>query len=112
VDEQGEVSVAVTPLDLGVPADTLNFEVALDTHSVELDMDLAALATLVTDDGRAVEPSLWDAPTGGHHVSGVLSFPMEMDGVSLLDGTSQLTLIIRDVDVPERVFAWDLSNQP
>jgi hypothetical protein len=110
VDEQGEVSVAVTPLNLSAPADSLEFEVALDTHSVDLTMDLVTLATLTTDSGRTVEPTLWEAPQGGHHVSGVLSFPTEIDGTSLLDGTSRLTLTIRDVDVPERSFAWELSN--
>jgi hypothetical protein len=110
VDEQGEVSVAVTPLNLSAPADSLEFEVALDTHSVDLTLDLVTLATLTTDSGRTVEPTLWDAPQGGHHVSGVLSFPAEIDGTSLLDGTSRLTLTIRDVDVPERIFAWKLSN--
>jgi hypothetical protein len=110
VDEQGEVSVTVTPLNLSTPAATLDFEVVLDTHTVDLGMDLTDLALLTTDSGRTVEPTLWDAPQGGHHVSGVLSFPAEIEGASLLDGTARLTLTINDVDVPERVFAWDLSN--
>jgi hypothetical protein len=113
VDEQGEVSVAVTPLNLSAPsapAGTLDFQVMLDTHSVDLSMDLTRLAMLTTDNGRTVEPTLWDAPQGGHHVSGVLSFPAEVEGVPLLDGSSRLTLTLNDVDVPERIFVWDLTN--
>lgn len=110
VDEQGAVSVAVAPLDLSVDAPTLDFEVSMNTHSVELDMDLAVLATLTTDNGRTVTATLWDAMTGGHHVSGVLSFPGTEDGTAVLDGAAQLTLTIRDVDAAERVFVWPLTN--
>lgn len=109
LDEQGAVTVAVTPLNLGNPEDTLDFEIAMNTHSVDLSMDLAQLATLTTDTGKSVEATAWDAPSGGHHVSGTLSFPAAVDGAPLLEGVSTLTLTIRDVDVPERVFVWDLG---
>lgn len=110
VDEQGAVSVAVTPVDLSAGAATLDFEVAMNTHSVELDMDLAALATLTTDNGRTVTAILWDAVPGGHHVSGVLSFPATDGETAVLDGAAQLTLTIREVDAAERVYVWSLTN--
>ena len=110
VDEQGQVSVAVTPLNLSAATTTLDFEVAMDTHSMDLGMDLAALATLTAGDGRQVAARLWDAPQGGHHVAGILSFPAMVDGLSLLDGVSRLTITIRDVDAPERTFTWNLSS--
>jgi hypothetical protein len=110
VDEQGAVSVAVTPMGLSEDAPTLDFEVLMDTHSVELDMNLATLATLMTDNGRHVTATLWDAVPGGHHVSGVLSFPGTEDGTAVLDGATQLTLTIRGVDAPERIFIWTLLN--
>ena len=109
-DKQGQVTVLVKPLNLTNPAETLDFEVTLDTHSIDLSMDLAALASLTTDDGRQVMATGWDAPEGGHHVSGVLSFPVLVDGVDLLDETTSLTLTLRDVDVPERVFTWNLTD--
>ena len=108
-DSQGAVAVIVKPLDLDSSKDTLSFEVALDTHSIDLSMDLAALATLTTDTGQSVQATVWDAPLGGHHVSGILSFPASVEGKALLDGASRLTLIIKDVDAPERVFAWDIN---
>jgi len=109
-DNQGQVTVSVKPLNLDNPAETLDFEVTLDTHSIDLSMDLAALASLTTDDGRQVGATGWDAPQGGHHVSGVLSFPAIVDGVTLLDQTTSLTFTLRGVDVPERVFTWNLTD--
>jgi len=110
VDEQGAVSVAVTPLNISGAAPTLDFEVAMNTHSVDLGMDLATLATLTTDDGRTVNAMLWDAVPGGHHVSGVLSFPAEEAGTAVIANATKLTLTIHDVDAPERIFSWSLTN--
>ena len=55
IDEQGAVVFEVTPLNLGTPADTLEFDVAMNTHSVDLSMDLAALSTLSTDTGISLQ---------------------------------------------------------
>jgi hypothetical protein len=48
VDEQGSVTVEITHGNLSDPGDTSKFDVAIDTHSVELDMDINGLATLTT----------------------------------------------------------------
>ena len=110
VDEQGMVVIEVTPANLGSAADTLEFEVAMNTHSVDLSMDLVALSTLSTDTGLAVQPLRWDAPPGGgHHVSGKLIFPSRVDGKSLLEGAGKLTLTILNVDAPSRLFEWELN---
>jgi hypothetical protein len=108
-DSQGAVTVIVTLLNLGDQENELKFGVALETHSVDLSMDLASLATLTTDTGLTVQAILWDAPRGGHHVSGTLSFPSSVDGKAILDDASTLTLLIKDVDAPERTFVWDLK---
>ncbi|NOH02598.1 MAG: hypothetical protein HND47_11910 [Chloroflexi bacterium] len=109
IDSQGSVTVEATPLNLDAPADTLEFDVVLDTHSVDLSMDLAVLATLTTDTGITVQATLWDAPRGGHHVTGKLIFPALKDGKSILEGAGKLTLTITDVDVPSRIFEWELQ---
>lgn len=108
-DDQGAVVFAVTPLNLDSPAETLDFEVVMETHSVDLSWDLATLSVLRTDSGREVQATVW--PIGsGHHYSGTLSFlAPPADGKPFLDGASVLTLTIRDTDVPERVFVWDLG---
>lgn len=110
-DEQGEVVVIVTPMNLGQPAETLDFDVALDTHSIDLSMDLAQMAELSTDKGVVVRPIKWDAPMGGHHVAGTLSFPAIMDGVSILDGVTTLTIKMIEVAAPERIFTWQLTGE-
>jgi len=108
VDDQGAVVVEVSPGNLLNPGDTIDFEVALNTHSVNLSMDLAKLATLKTDTGLTASPLSWDGMAGGHHVSGSLTFPTQVDGKNLLAGARVLTLAIRNVDAPERTFTWDI----
>lgn len=108
-DGQGAVTVDVTPLNLNNPSDQLEFDVAMNTHSVDLSMDLATLATLTTDTGVTVQATKWDAQPGGHHVSGKLIFPVAKDGKSILYGATKLTLTIIKVDAPSRVFEWQLK---
>jgi hypothetical protein len=108
-DQQGAVIVDVTPLNLGTPASELEFEVAMNTHSVDLNMDLATLATLTTDTGMTIPATRWDAPRGGHHVEGKLVFPATQDGKSILDGAGKLTLTILNVDADARNFEWELK---
>lgn len=109
MDQQGAVIMEVTPLNLGTPSDTLEFDVVMNTHSVDLDMDLAVLATLLTDTGMTVQATLWDAPRGGHHVEGKLVFPAIVDGTPFLEGAIKLTLTVVDVDAPSRIFEWELK---
>jgi hypothetical protein len=108
-DDQGAVVFEVTPINLDSPGETLDFEVVMETHSVDLSWDLATLSVLRTDSGQEVQATAW--PIGsGHHYSGTLSFLASAgDGKPILDGASVLTLTIRDTDVQERVFVWDLG---
>ena len=108
-DQQGAVTVEVTSFNLDSATDTLDFDVVMDTHSVDLSMDLATLATLTTDTGITVQATLWDAPRGGHHVEGKLIFPATNNGKSILGGATKLTLTISNVDAPSRVFEWQLN---
>lgn len=109
VDEQGAVVFELTPLNLGTPADMLEFDLAMNTHSVDLSMDLASLSTLTTDTNVTVQATKWDAIPGGHHVSGKLIFPIMKDGKSILEGASKFTLTIINVDAASRVFEWELK---
>jgi len=108
-DQQGAIIMDITPLNLGIPADTLEFEVVLTTHSIDLSMDLATLSTLSTDTGVSVKSTLWDAPLGGHHVEGKLIFPAIKDGKPILEGAAKLTLTIVNVDASSRIFEWELK---
>jgi hypothetical protein len=106
-NEGGEVTVAVTWKG---PSAGPVFDVAVDTHSVDLDgYDLTKLAVLRNDRGKEVRPSGWDAPKGGHHREGTLAFPEKApDGSPVIGSdTRRIELIIRDVaGVPERKFEW------
>lgn len=105
--EGGQVTVKVT---WQVAEAGPLFAVVMDTHSVDLDgIDLRTLAVLRTDDGREARPISWDAPKGGHHREGSLSFPpTAADGSPLIgDSTETIILTIRDVaGVAERSFQW------
>lgn len=109
IDQQGAVIVEVTPLNLDNPSDQVEFDVVMDTHSVDLSMDLAMLATITTNTGITVKATLWDAPRGGHHVTGKLIFPAANDGKSILEGATKLTLTIVNLDAPSRVLEWELN---
>lgn len=109
-DEQGAVTIEVTPTNLENPGDAVIFEITMNTHSVDLSMDLAQLAVLSTDTGKTVQATLWDAPRGGHHVEGKLSFPATIDGSDLLEGAKSVTITISNVDAPARIFTWSISG--
>lgn len=109
-DSQGAVIIEITPLNLNNPSENLEFEVAMNTHSVDLSMDLATLAILSTDTGQSVPALAWNAPRGGHHVSGVLVFPAVYNGHPVLQGAAQITLSIKGVDADLRIFTWTLSR--
>lgn len=108
-DEQGVVMFAVTPLNFEAASDTLEFNVSMNTHSVDLSMDLAQLSTLTTDTGITIQPIKWDATPGGHHVGGNLIFPGTQNGKSILEGASKLTITIVNVNAASRVFEWNLK---
>lgn len=87
----GEVEVTITPTrvdDTGAA-----FAVAFDTHSVDLDLDIADTATL-TVDGRAWNDPTWDGTgPGGHHREGTLTFtaasPATGDAVLTIEGLDE-----------------------
>lgn len=105
--EGGQVTVDVT---WGGKEAGPVFRVVMDTHAVDLDgYDLRQLAVLRVADGREVRPGGWDAPKGGHHREGALTFPASLPDGSPTLGPSAGTveLVIRDVaGVPERTFRW------
>ncbi|HSB90248.1 MAG TPA: hypothetical protein VLD63_09515 [Anaerolineales bacterium] len=108
-DDQGSVVFQVTPLNLGSPGETLDFDVSMNTHSVDVGWDLAAQSVLITDSGVEVQGVSWPVG-GGHHYGGTLSFPARTaEGTPVLEGASTLTLVIRDTDVAKRVFTWELT---
>jgi len=109
INEGGQVTIKVTWPGRSTG---LVFTTEMDTHAVDLDSyDLRQLAVLRTDQGQEIQPSGWNAPAGGHHRTGTLTFPTTTASGTPVIGpkTRTLELIIRNVsNVPERSFRWTL----
>jgi len=100
--EAAAVTLVASWLDTGTPA----AQVAMDTHSVDLDgFDLKTLARVRLDGGAWAAPTAWDAPKGGHHREGTLAFAT-LDRASL-DAARIVELEIRDLATPSRVLRWE-----
>lgn len=96
-NSEGGVEVTVTPSWRETAWD---FEISLNTHSVELDNDLVRDSFLADESGRKYSPNSWEGdPPGGHHREGILRFDQKIPG-------SNLKLVVRNLGVPERSFEW------
>ena len=90
----------VTLLDFA-PENPLRFEVKIDTHSGSLNFDLAKVSFLEDDRARKYEPLEWQGPPpGGHHLAGVLLFPI------INKEAERIKLTIQDSVL--RTFEWSL----
>ena len=100
----GGVTVKVTYLNPQGTDDT-RFQVALDTHSVNLDgYDLKNLSLLRDDAGQSYQATKVENKGSGHHREITLIFPKPSDG------TKRFELVIQDIaKVKERSFSWDLK---
>jgi len=99
--EAGEVTVEIGPLSIDDRGAA--FEIVMDTHSVELDMDIAKDASLEVG-GEDWTDARWkgDGPSG-HHREGTLSF----DAGGPANGTARLELGGFDASV---VAEWVLTG--
>lgn len=107
-DEQQHEAGAVTVAASWIGR-TSSARVTMDTHSVDLDgFDLKELARVRLDGGAWVSPTLWDAPKGGHHRSGTLTFssiePRALDGARVIE------LEVHDVGVPSHILRWERAR--
>lgn len=102
----GNVTVLVTPKSL-TPTQPVIFELTFDTHSIELDFDIARASTLVDDsDATFGEPAWEGSPPGGHHRKGTLTFPKPLDPTA-----KSVTLTLRDIaDIASRTFSWEVTQ--
>ncbi|MDP2931461.1 MAG: hypothetical protein Q8O05_03045 [Chloroflexota bacterium] len=130
--EKGNVSPAPLPIPYGSPTNglvqtssgggvtidvewrglkdgLLVFGVTMDTHSGSLDQyNLRDLAILRDSSGTEYRPNNWDAPPGGHHREGILTFPVA-DSLNLRT-VKYVELILRDTaGVKERGLKWQLD---
>ncbi|AKL96050.1 hypothetical protein CACET_c26050 [Clostridium aceticum] len=112
VDMQGSVSVGVTFLNpIEEDDDYFNFDVALNTHSVDLDdYDLSQMTLLyVGDKVKITEDIQWTmVEGGGHHVSGMVKVPREQQGRKLdYKDKEYIRIEITNLDgIASREFEW------
>lgn len=103
ISEGGNVSIEVTPKVLEI-GKTPEFELAFNTHSEDLSFDVSKVTKLIDDKNISYQNPLWKgSPPGGHHRSGVLSFPLP------LSKTKYVYLVIENVaGVKEKKLRWNL----
>jgi len=99
------VTVAVTPQNLTRDATSWDFKFVLDTHSADLNDDLAKSTALIDGFGRRHAPIAWDgAAPGGHHREGVLRFQPITPAPPAVELQIQ-----RAGESAPRVFRWNLK---
>jgi hypothetical protein len=105
-NDEGAVSVSVTPQDVSKAADAWRFAVQFNTHVTPISQDMVAVASLADGKGAEERPAAWEGdPPGGHHRHGVLVFK------PLNPTPTTLTLRIREVGgVAVRTFTWNLGG--
>ncbi|HCX64660.1 MAG TPA: hypothetical protein DHN33_05570 [Eubacteriaceae bacterium] len=91
--------------------DYFNFEVALNTHSVDLDgYDLSKMTSLnVGDEIEITKDIQWTmVEGGGHHVSGTIKVPRQYEGEKIdYKDKEYIRLEIMKLDgINSRVFEW------
>lgn len=115
VDQQGEVVVGVTYLNpVENDDDYLNFEIAMDTHSVNLDLyDLSTMIKLNVGNQLVIKENInWEVLSGGgHHVYGIVrvskSSLQELDYKNI----EFIEMEIMDLDnIKSRKFRWDMKD--
>ncbi len=92
--EMGEVSVEVTPLS------STEYEVAFNTHSVDLDFDFMEIIKLKDDLGNVYDAETWSGERGGHHLQGTIVFP------KIKDQVNSVIIIISGVEGAVLSFEW------
>lgn len=112
VDAQGEVAIGVSLVNLdNHPKDHLEFDVLMDTHSVDLEQyDLALMSQLSLDGALyPVESMAWLITEGeGHHLRGRLILTGTSLDTAILEVADAMELKIIELDgINARVFRWE-----
>jgi len=98
VNNEDGVEVSITPKSLS--DDSWDFEVILNTHTVDLSYDLVETSVLVGENGNTYKAQAWEGdPPGGHHREGVLKF----NGIDPRQENIELRIKLGD---KERNFKW------
>jgi hypothetical protein len=69
----GAVKIQAEPTTI-IPKEKIVIKLTLDTHTVELDYDFTTITSLIDSAGIEYIPTIWSSGSGGHHLSGDLTF--------------------------------------
>jgi hypothetical protein len=105
----GAVNIGAVPLAGEEPLD-IDFAITLDTHSVELNYDLAELATLTIGEASFSAISWTPNAPDGHHVAGVLRFTIDPPARAELAEANEVTLELRDIDGEQVTLHFAVSE--
>ncbi|MBR9680394.1 MAG: hypothetical protein GOU98_01055 [Candidatus Altiarchaeota archaeon] len=99
-NSENSLTIEITPIEFNF-YEPIKFDVALNTHQGSLDYDMTKVSILEDAEGNTYQPISWEGSlSGGHHRSGILTFPK-------LENTDRLELTIYGVyGVEERIFTW------
>ena len=100
-NQEANVTVEVTPLKLS-SKENMEFDIVLDTHSIDLDKSLKDIAELEDDKGNIYNPISWSGETGGHHIEGNLVFPPFSKNAKVVK------LTIKQMGGIDRIFKWNI----
>lgn len=96
--EEAEVSVAVRYLSKKTTDRTMTFEIATNTHSVNMDGFDFRKQVGVEADGKLLEPVGVETAGGGHHQSAEMTFPRV---------TGNVTVVVTNLaGIPRREFVF------
>lgn len=101
-DDKGKTVVEVIP-QLLAGGGKASFTVSLTAHSGDPVYNILTTAKLIDDKGKTYKAVSWTGGSGGHHVSGVLSFS------EISKDAKSVTLIIPQIDKQDRIFNWKLN---
>lgn len=100
----GNVTIAITPITLR-PLSPASFDVAFETHSVNLDFDVETIVDFTDENGTQYIPHWQGSPPGGHHRKGTLVFTPD------IAKPTTVTLVFRDIaGIPSRTFTWEIKK--
>ena len=104
ISDMQSIKITVAPRNILGTAKSWEFEVIVESHTRDLNDDLAKSAVLIAD-GKQYLPLLWEgAPPGGHHRKGLLRFKT----IAPLPSSIELQIRLAG-DAAPRSFKWLLK---
>lgn len=97
----GAVDVELTPIKLE-PGQSMVFELALNTHSVDLSYNYAEIISAEDNNGNRYDAIKWSGGEGGHHLRG------EVELEPLLKDVNKIKIYIGEIDNAKAEFEWEI----